>query len=386
MKIAMIGQKGIPARFGGVETNAEELAVTLAAHGHTVFAFCRSWYTPKEMKEYKGVHLVHAPTLRTKHLDAILHTFTSIIKASRMQVDVIHIHGVGPALLAWLPRIIAPKTKVVVTFHCLDRNHAKWNRMAKLMLWLGEWMACKVAHATITSSRPLQEYCRVAYKTETACIPYGVSPLTAGPEKLLGPFGLESMKYFACITRLVPHKRVHDAIEAWKQAKQARPDLFIGKKLAIVGGSAFTDSYVASLHELAKDEPSIVFTGYQTGEALRSLFGHAYVTMNPSESEGLPTVVIEAMMHGKAVIGADIPETMELIADEGIPYPVRNVEALTEKIIWALEHPSDIAKIGVGAKKFALERHGNETMTRHVETLYAKVALPKSRALKEQVS
>src|SRR3990167_4155834 len=117
MKIAMIGQKGLPARFGGIERHVEELSSELSALGHEVLVFCRRWYCPENKTEHRGATCVFVPTIKTKHLDTIVHTALSIVQAARMNVDIFHMHGVGPALLAWLPKLLRPHAKVVVTFH-----------------------------------------------------------------------------------------------------------------------------------------------------------------------------------------------------------------------------------------------------------------------------
>src|SRR3989338_3614387 len=172
MKIAMIGQKGIPATTGGIERHVEELSVELGKLGREVLVFCRAWYA-KPGNAYRGVRTIEIASIRTKHLDAITHTFFSILRACREKADIFHFHGVGPALLAWLPKLLRPCARVVVTFHCIDRQHQKWNAFARLMLRLGEWMSCLAPDATVTVSKTLQAYCHLAYGAQTVCIPNG---------------------------------------------------------------------------------------------------------------------------------------------------------------------------------------------------------------------
>ena len=175
MRIAMIGQKGIPAIYGGIERHVEELSVELVKQGHDVVVYARTWFTDKKIKNYQGIKIKHTPTLRTKHLDAIIHTFTSTIHALLFQKpDIIHYHGVGPALLAWMPRLLSPKTKVVVTMHCLDRYHQKWGIFARFMLRIGEWAGCAFAHQVISVSKTIQSYCLNEYQKSTTYIANGV--------------------------------------------------------------------------------------------------------------------------------------------------------------------------------------------------------------------
>lgn len=346
----MIGQKGVPARTGGIERHVEELAAELVCQGHEVTVFCRSWYSGP-IREHRGIRCVTTPSLFTKHFDAITHTFTSIVRAVREGHDIIHIHGVGPCLLAWLPKLLRPNVKVVTTFHCIDRHHQKWNWFAKTMLHVGEWMACRFSNATITVSKTLQAYCRLSYGADTMYIPNGTAIPTHQPDpSLLAPFKLTKGKYLMMCSRLVRHKGAHVLMESWKQLKKQQPTLTKDMKLVIVGGGAFTDDYVKELKDLAKDEPSIVMTGTQTGEILHTLFSGAYAVVHPSESEGLPIAVLEAMSYGKCVLSSDIPENSELTRELGRRFRTGSVKQLTKELEWLLTHKKDVAAIGKKAR------------------------------------
>jgi len=158
MKIAMIGQKGIPAKYGGIEQHVQELSLRLVQAGQKVTVYSRKWYTEEGNHDFHGINVEITPNIHTNHLDAISHTFASTLDAIIQKYDIIHYHGVGPALLSWIPRVFAPNIKVVTTFHCIDRQHQKWGFFAKLMLRIGERAACKFAHETITVSRSLPNY------------------------------------------------------------------------------------------------------------------------------------------------------------------------------------------------------------------------------------
>ncbi len=375
MKIAMIGQKGIPAKAGGIERHVEELSAELAARGHEVLVYCRSWYA-WPVRNHRGVRCIKTKTIPTKHLDAIVNTFTSIFAAARENVDVFHIHGVGPALLAWLPKLLRPRAKVIVTFHCIDRHHQKWNWFARMMLAFGEQIACHAPDATIAVSKTLEAYCRMNYSVNTKYIPNGTQvPMTESDLSLLKPFGLEPKKYLMLCSRLVKHKGVHVFIDAWKKVKTLRPDLAENMKIAIVGGSAFTDDYVKSLHERAADESSIVLTDTQIGETLHALFSNCYAIVHPSESEGLPIAVLEAMSYGKCVLSSDIPENMELTKDHGMTFGVGDVNDLAQKIIMLLEAPELVAAVGSEARTHVAKHYDWKDIAETTEYLYELVCL-----------
>lgn len=375
MKIAMIGQKGIPARTGGIERHVEELSAELVARGHEVLVFCRSWYV-WPIRNHRGVHCLKTWTIPTKHLDAIIHTFFSVIMAVREHVDIVHIHGVGPALLAWLPKLLRPSTKVIVTFHCIDRHHQKWNWFARWMLQLGERTTVSLPDATIAVSKTLETYCRLSYGANAKYIPNGTNiPQEDADPRLVRAFGLEPGKYFMMCSRLVKHKSAHLLIEAWKQLRHEHPVLMHDTKLAIVGGSAFTDAYVRSLIEQIQGDASIVLTGTQTGTTLHALYLNAYAFVHPSESEGLPIAVLEEMSYGKCVLSSDIPENLELTQEYGLTFQRGDVDALKEKMMYMLAHPEELREIGKVARNHIAKTYDWKDIAETTEYLYELVQL-----------
>ncbi|MDP3985721.1 MAG: glycosyltransferase family 4 protein [bacterium] len=379
MKIAMLGQKGIPTAFGGIERHVEELSTRLANRGHEVVVYCRPWYcqaSSLKPQASSNLKLVSTASLKLKNLDAISHTFFSSLHAIlKERPDVYHYHGVGPALLAFLPRIFRPRARVIVTFHCIDRKHQKWSLFARIMLRLGEWAACRFAHRTITVSRTLSQYCRDVYETDTVYIPNGISEHGIADPSLLKRFDLAPDGYIAMVSRLVRHKGAHYLVEACNIIREERPELIQNKKLAIVGDSAFTDEYVQSLKGMAEGNPSIVFTGYQSGAMLEALFSGASFIVHPSESEGLPIAVLEAMSYGKVVLASDIPENREVVADHGFQFPSGDIVVLKEKIIDLLEHQDQLEKLGAEARTFVLREYHWDDIATQVESLYKQLAI-----------
>jgi len=371
MKIAMIGQKGIPAIFGGIEKHVEDLGAQLAKK-HEVLVYARNWYTPKNVSEFKGMKIVHRGTLHTKHLDAIVHTFISTMDAIFVQkADVIHYHGVGPSLLSFIPRILSPKTKVVATFHCIDRYHQKWNWFARFMLSMGEKAACTFPHQTIAVSKTIQNYALNEYKCYAVYNPNGVNKV--GKEignKTLKEFGLEKDKYLVMISRLVAHKGAHYLIKAFKNAKAKNPQLLAGYKLAIVGGSAFTDKYVDYLHRLAGNDKNIVFTGNQKGKKLEELYANAKMLIHPSENEGLPITVLQAMSYGIPALVSDIPEHQEVITDSHFWFTNASILSLTNKIIGLMKNPELLKTAGRKNKQTAEKNYAWEDIAKKTEYVY----------------
>lgn len=333
MRIAMIGQKGIPAKDGGVERHVHDLAMRLGERGFDVTVYSRKWYTGGETLQLKNVHNLHIPTIHTKHLDTILHTFLATIHALYHRADVIHYHGVGPSLLSWIPRILSPHIKVVTTFHSMDRKHQKWGWFAKLMLRVGEFTACKFAHSMIAVSPTIEQYVRDVYDKKATYVPNAIYVNEVSTKhELLQPWNLVPKQYLVMVSRLIPHKGAHYLLEAWKQLQKEKSALVANKKLVIVGDGYYTDEYVASLKRLAGTDASIVFTGFQNGETLRAIFSNALFQVHPSDNEGLPICVLEGMGYGLPILLSNIPEHRDLNGDPDSLFQYSSVPALTEKL------------------------------------------------------
>lgn len=373
MRIAMVGQKGVPTIYGGIEKHVEDLSRELVKQGHDVLVYARAWYTPKNLKNYQGVKIVHMPTVHTKHLDAIVHTFISTLHAISQKPDVIHFHGVGPSLLSWLPKLFAPKIKVVATFHCIDRYHQKWNWFAKKILWLGEKSACTFPHETISVSKTIAAYCLNEFNTNTNYIANGINAVKHNKRTntILEKYNLEPNKYILMTARLVKHKGVHYLLSAWQLAAQQNPKIFKDLKLVIVGGSTFTDKYVAQLQKIARGDKSIIFTGWIRDQKLTDLYANTLLYVNPSENEGLPISVLQAMAHKKAALLSDIPEHVELINNPKFLFQTANVVSLSKKLTLLLADKKLLEEAGIKNKKTVEEKFNWKDLSRQTVSVYS---------------
>lgn len=350
MKIAMIGQKGMPAVFGGVERHVEALSRELANLGHEVTVYARSHYTNTSHYE-SGVYVRVLPSVPTRSLDTITHTFFSTLHALYDGADVIHYHGVGPSLLSFIPRILNPRCTVITTFHCIDRLHQKWGIVARFFLRVGEWTACAFPHATIVVSKELQSYCKAQYARRTICIPHGVAQATPvrNEARALRALGIRK-GYILTVARLIPHKGIHYVVSAYNEMSGVRARL---PQLVIVGDGVGTDAYVHALRELAGDNKNIVFTGFVTGDPLKALYSGARLIVQPSESEGMSMVTLEAMSWGKPLLVSDIKANMQVIKGYGLSFKNKSVRDLAHKLNMMLTHPSEYASLGAQAQSFA---------------------------------
>lgn len=330
MKIAFIGQKGIPGHSGGIEKHVEHVSVGLVKRGHEVIVYTRAHYTPEKVTTYKGVNLVSLPTLRTKNLDAITHTLLAILHVVRQDVDIIHFHGIGPSSLLWLAKLLKPKAKVIATFHCQDYFHKKWSTFAKFYLKLGERVACTLSDILITVSVSLKNYVNETYRRTAFYIPNGVFTAVKQEADNIKQWGLEKDNYILAVSRLIPHKGVDLLLRSFA-------NLQTDKKLVIVGGGVFTDTYVQHLTKLAAQDSRVIMTGEQSGHILEELFSNALFFVQPSESEGLSIALLEAMSYGKTALVSDIPENLEAVAECGLSFKNKNQKDLETQMSFLLD-------------------------------------------------
>jgi len=305
----MIGQRGIPASFGGVERHVEELGTELAARGHEVTVFTRTNYTTERPHEYRGMRARYLPTVTRKHLDAIVHSAISTVAATGDHFDVIHYHAVGPGIPAFIPRYFS-RTKVVLTVHGLDADRAKWGGWARSVLTAATWLSARVPDATIVVSRSLAEHYALRYGRKAWYIPNGVVNPTRRPaDEITRRFGLHGGDYFLFVGRLVPEKAPDLLIRAFLRLPG-------NLRLLVAGGSSFTDEYVRSLRSLAATDPRVLFPGYVYGPTLDELYSNAAAFVLPSSLEGLPLTLLEAASYGIPVVASDIPPHLEVVGSD----------------------------------------------------------------------
>lgn len=367
MKIAFIGQKGIPAKQGGVEKHVQELSTRLVAAGFDVSVYSRYHYTKNTEKSYKGVNVINLPSLNTKHFDAISHSFIATIHAIFSGATIIHYHGVGPSLLAWIPRLVSPKTMVISTFHTIDRHHQKWGMVARLILALGERATCRFPHQTIAVSQVLKKYCAYRFDRETTYIPNGVKVTDAESKSpILKKFDLKSQEYVFVASRLVQHKGIHTLIKAYQQATT-------DKKLVIAGDSSNTSAYVDQLKIMARADKRIIFVGQQTGADLEVLFRNAYLFVQPSETEGLSIALLEAMAYNVPLLISDIEENQEATASLALEFATRNTNDLARQLNFALKHPNFIKRQARLAKTRVGKEYDWDDITEQTVKLYHSI-------------
>jgi len=379
LRIVMLGIRGFPGSLGGAENFSEQTATRLAARGHDVTVYCRGyvleeWAKPEvetpgrlgHLRTYRGVTLKLLPTVRSKHLDNILHTIQATVDSFGRRYDVIHYHSMGPCLLLpvayWTRR-----ARVVATAHGLDWTRAKWGGFAKGVIHAGEYCSAHFAHVTTTVSKALEQYYKDKYgKRHVYYLPTGVEMNPSRKLDKARRWGIEPERYILFLSRITPEKGAHYLVEAYRRI---RPPM----KLVVAGGTMFEQSYTDTLRRSVKEaglDDQIIFTGFVTDEEMEELFSNAYLYVLPSEIEGLPHSLLQALSYGRCVLASDIEACREALGECGYTFRSTDVDDLTKQLARLVENPDLVrAEHDKGIARVKRE-YDWEKVTDRLEQLY----------------
>jgi glycosyltransferase involved in cell wall biosynthesis len=363
MRIAILGTRGVPASYSGFETCAEELGARLAGRGHEVTVYCRVPHVRYPGAAYRGMRLVKLPTIRSKHLDTIVHATLSALHALGCGYDVALFMNVGTSLVAWVPRLAGQR--VVLNVDGLDWKRRKWGRVARWYLRAAERWATRWPHAVVTDSRHVQAYYRERYGADSEYIPYGADIATVPPGTYLARYGLTPQRYVLFVGRLVPENCAHHLVQAFE-------GLETDFRCVVVGDAPYAESYIRRLR--ATRDPRVVFTGYLFGAGYRELLCSAYCFVESSEVGGTHPAVLDAMGAGVCVVVNDTPENLETVGDAGLAYRgAEGAPALRAVLADLLADPARVAAYGQRARARAAACYSWEAVTDAYEWLFRRL-------------
>ncbi|MGH9517047.1 MAG: glycosyltransferase family 4 protein, partial [Terriglobales bacterium] len=358
---AFIGGRGVIGKYSGIETCYEEIGARLAEMGHEVTAYCRNYFTP-EVRQYRGIRIVRLPTIRTKHLETLVHTFLSTIHACFSDCDVVHYYTLGPSLFSFLPRMFGKKT--IVSVQGLDWQRKKWGNFARRVLKVCEWTSVRLPNVTTVVSRTLQKYYRSQYAKDCAYVPNGTRICERQAGNYLQRIGLQCDSYALFLGRFSPEKNCDLLIEAFEK-------LDTPMKLVLAGGSSHTDDYVARLQERQSDRIKIL--SWISGDALEEVLTNAAVFVLPSDLEGLSLALLDAMGAGLCVLASDAPENVEAIGDAGFTFRSGDVSDLQRMLARLLADPVLRENIGQRGKARVRREYPWEKVAKAMEAVYLAV-------------
>lgn len=370
VRICVIGLRGVPGVPGGIETHVEQLVPGLAERGADVHVYARQNYVAGEVPYvWRGVtvHPTWAPS--NTRLEAIVHTLLALFKARRLKPDIVHIHAVGPSLVAPLARLMG--MKVVFTHHGYDYDREKWNTLEKKVLRLGEWAGMRFAHGRIVVAKHIADAMQAKFNRNVHFIPNGVQiDIEAADDTVLDEFGLTKGRYVLLVARLVVEKRQMDLIEAFLHADM--PDT----KLVLVGGGDARSDYAEKLRARAKSHSDIVLTGSQSGARLGGLFANAGLFVLPSSHEGMPIALLEALAYGLPILASNIEANLALELDAESYFPLGDVPALSQAMQKKLSDRKTPAQASVDVGEMGskiMARYNWTTICEQTASLYLSV-------------
>lgn len=370
LNIVMLGHKRISSREGGIEIAVEELSTRMAKQGHSVTCFNRSGhhvsgkeFDQKSQSEYKGVKLKSVFTLNKKGLAAMTSSVFAALRAALGKYDVVHFHAEGPCAMLWLPKLFGKRC--IATIHGIDWQREKWkNGFGSKYIKFGEKMAVKYADEIIVLSKGVQDYFHKTYGRRTVFIPNGVNkPEIYDPKQIKEKYGLEMDGYILYLGRLVPEKGEHYLVEAFKNVRT-------NKKLVIAGGVSDTDEYMKKLKKLASEDERIIFTGFVEGRILEELYSNAYAYCLPSDLEGMPLSLLEAMSYGCCCIVSDIAECTEVVEDKAVVFKKSDVKDLRNKMQQLCDKPEMVCGYKNTAADFILRKYNWDKVVGDTLKLY----------------
>lgn len=369
MKIAMIGHKRIPSREGGIEIVVDELSTRLVENGHCVVAYNRKGshvagkeFDNAELKQYNGIKLKTVFTFNNAKLNAIVYSFLATLRASLSRFDVVHIHAEGPAAMSFLPKLFGKR--VIVTIHGLDWQRSKWGGFATAFLKFGEKMAVKYADEIIVLSENTKQYFLDTYGRETVFIPNGITkPEKRNDYHIKEKYNISKDEYILFLGRIVPEKNVHLLIDAFKK-------IYTNKKLVIAGGASHTSAYFEEVQALADNDDRIIFTNFVQGEILEELYSNAYIYCLPSDLEGMPLSLLEAMSYGNCCLTSNIKECTEVCENKAFTFEKGNVDDLKEKLEMLINSPDKVSEFKEKSSDYICSKYDWNTIVKRTEVLY----------------
>ncbi len=361
MRIAILGIRGIPAHYGGFETNTEVTATGLAERGHEVFVYCRGFRKGRP-RIWKGVHLKYLPSIESKNLSTISHTFLSAISCSFKRFDVVHLYNVGNAFLIPMLRLFGKK--VIISVDGVEWRRKKFGVFGSTWMHLSEKLAKWFANNIVVDSMKVGDYYRNRYGADSVYIPYGSVVRDGLNTGILDKFGLEKGRYLLFVGRFIPEKGIDNLLKAYSGIRTDMP-------LVVVGDNPYDPEYVELLK--SKAPPGTVFPGAIYGKEVTELYNKSYLFVSPSELEGTSPALLEAMGAGTCVVVNGIPEQLETISDAGIYYKVSDLNDLTRRVQQVIDNPEIRNEYALRARERVRRYYRWDRILDYYENLLANV-------------
>lgn len=337
--IAVLGIRGIPANYGGLETCADEVTRYWASRGLDVLVYCRKQRYPTRPDNVDGVRLKYISSLEFKSLDTLSHTLFSIVDLliNERGIEVVHLYNLGNGIL--LPILKLFRKRVVVSGDGLEWKREKWGRLARFMHKLGERIAVSMADVLVVDNEIIRQYFVERYGVKPELIAYGAKltqPDVERSAEVLKKFGLQAKRYFFFVGRLVPEKGVLELVKAYEQLDTEMP-------LVIVGDDNKKSAYKAQL--LAHQSDRVRFLGYMYGAEKDQLLANALIYVSASGLEGTSPALLEAMGARVCALVNGIAENRSSVGDAAVLFDENDYHQLRLKWQQLIDQPELVAQM-----------------------------------------
>ena len=367
MRIGILGTRGIPARYGGFETLAEELSAGLAARGHDVTVYTRTRYAESGLSTWRGAKIRVLPTIPSKYFDTVVHGALSVVDAAFERFDAVLICNAINAAVSFVPRLTG-RTRVVLNVDGLERNRRKWNAIGKLAYRVSETLSTMLPDVVVSDARVIQQYYRERHGVESVFIPYGGDlPLPSGTATL-GRLGLEPERYVLYVSRLEPENNAEEVVREYRNVPGSTP-------LVVVGDAPYASETIARIKAAA--DARVILPGAIYGEGYRELLANAKVYVQATEVGGTHPALVEALGYGRVVCYNGTPENEEVAGGAGLPFDVHASGALAGLLTSILDDPASQSVWKAKAQERTRERYRwDDVVERYEAVLEGRGLIP----------
>ena len=343
LRIAIVGDRGIPARYSGFSTLVEQLAPRLVAeHGFDVTVYCRNHYYDDRSPLYQGVHRVFLPAPDGKNFESIVHSNLAMIHAAFKGYDLVIVADPGNApfgLPLWLRR-----TPTVYLTDGLGWQRRKWSALQRRYYRWAERVCVRIASWLVTDSRAMQDYYRTTYAADSTFIPYSGDVGDPPDLSALATLGLQRGEYYLVVARLEPENNVDLIIREYRAAGLARP-------LVVVGGSPYGTAYS---HAIAAQSDARVrcVGGIFDSAVLNALYANCYAYLHGHEVGGTNPSLLRAMHSGAACIPIDVVFHREVVGEDALFFT--KAEGNLAAVLTCIDGAPDVVgRLGAAARSRA---------------------------------
>ncbi|MEP6980933.1 MAG: DUF1972 domain-containing protein, partial [Nakamurella sp.] len=310
MSIALVGTRGVPARYGGFETAVEEVGYRLAERGHRVVVYCRDVAAETSSAErptiYRGMELVHQPALRKRSLETLSHTALSVAHLVRHRTDAAIVFNAANA--PFLPMLRAARIPFATHVDGLEWQRGKWGGAGKRYYQLAERASVWWSDALIADAQGIADYYRQKFDADTELISYG-APIVSDAADRLAELHLTSRGYHLVVARFEPENHLHLIVQGYVESNATRP-------LIVVGSAPYADEYTARLHELADGRVRFL-GGLWDQELLDQLYANGLNYLHGHSVGGTNPSLLRALGAAAATTAFDVTFNREVLGDSG---------------------------------------------------------------------